>query len=338
MKRLTLAAMGILLTSIMLLAACGPAKGGATAATKDSNYTVRIGFPASSRDTRAPDGPDIWAVDQGLFDQEFAKDGIKVEYTPFLGAAPAINEALAAGSLDMTVVADIGALIGKAAGAKTSLVGMGNPDGTTWWLLVGPNSKITKMADLKGKKVATVKATLPHFYLLEALKANGMQASDIDLVNMTMPDSEQALRAGQIDAAVFGGTGGARLISQGFKPINSTKETPIGRGTMVIVATYSFIAAHPSFFPRYFRVRQKATDWANANPDKAIDIIAKAAGGIDRSLVTPLYPTPFTFDQSLTTSVLARVKEVESFLRELQITRSPVDVDAWINKTVQYRK
>ena len=339
MKRLAIVSLSIMMASITLLAACGSAKGGTTTASKtDGNYTVRIGFPSAARDTRAPDGPDIWAVDQGLFEKEFSKDGIKVEYTPFLGAAPAINEALAAGSLDMSVVADIGALIGKASGIKTSLVGMGNPDGTSWWLLVSPTSKITKVADLKGKKIATVKATLPHFYLLQALNANGLQAADIELINMTGPDAEQALRAGQIDAAVSGGTTGARLLSQGFKAVDSTKETPIGRGTMVIIATDSFIAAHPSFFPRFFKMRQQATDWANANRDKAIDIIAKSAGGIDRSLVEPLYPAPFTFNQSLSASVLPRVKEVETFLRDLAITRAQVDVDDWINKTVAYKR
>ncbi len=307
-------------------------------APKDGNYSVRIGFPASVRDSIAPDGPDLWALQQGLFEKEFGADGIKVQYVPFIGAAPAINEALAAGSLEMSVIADIGALIGKAGGLKTSLVATGNPEGTSWWLLVSPFSGIKKVADLKGKKVATVKGTLPHFYLLQALKANGLQESDINLINMTMPDSQQALRSGQIDATVMGSWTGAQFLSQGFVAIDSTKETQIGRGTMVIVATDSFIAAHPSFFPSFYKVRQQAADWANANRDAAIDALAKADGGIDRSLEEPLYASPFNFDQSLSPDILVRIKAGENFLTSMGLTKASVDVDAWVNRSVAYQK
>ncbi len=340
MKRLIPGILAIILTaSLVTTAGCAQgAKGEKPGSTQDGNYTVRIGFPTLVRDSLAPDGPDVWAVEKGFFEEEFKADGIKVEYKPFLGAAPAINEALAAGSLDMTVIADIGALIGKASGLKTSLVATGNPDGASWQLLVSASSPLKKVTDLKGKKVATVKGTLPHFYLLEALKANGLQGSDIELINMTGPDAEQALRQGQIDAAVSGGWKGQQLLQQGFRAIDSTNETPIGRGTIVIVATDSFIAAHPSFFLRFYKVRQRAAEWANANRSAAIDILSKANGGIDRSLIEPLYTEPFQFDQSLSTDILSRIKEGERFLRELGLTRSAVDVDAWINKTAAFKE
>ncbi len=333
---IALALVGILIVS----SACSskPPTNAPGKASTDSNYTVRIGFPSSSRDTRAPDGPDIWGLEKGFFDEEFKADGIKVEYTPFLGAAPAINEALAAGSLDMAYIADIGALIGKASGLKTSLVAIGNPNGTSWWLVISPSSNIQKVTELKGKKVATVKATAPHFYLLKALEANGLKASDIELINMTLPDAEQALRAGQIDATVTGSWFGVRLLSQGIRAIDSTKETPIGRGTGVIVATDSFIAAHPSFFPRYFKARQRATDWANTDRDAAFDLLVKNLGGVQRTLLEPLYTNPFSYDQSLSTEVLSRIKEGERFLRDLGLTRAAVDVDGWINKTVAYKR
>src|SRR3989304_6168302 len=115
MKRLV-PVLVIAVIALTVLAACGsPApeeSPSGPAPMADGNYNVRIGFPSFTRDTTAPDGPDIWAVEKGFFEEEFARDGIKVEYKAFTGAAPAINEALAAGSLDMAWVADIGALIG----------------------------------------------------------------------------------------------------------------------------------------------------------------------------------------------------------------------------------
>ncbi|MBI2857860.1 MAG: ABC transporter substrate-binding protein [Chloroflexi bacterium] len=332
----------IMVVVLSAAAACatGPAEKNVSSqpSKADGNYSVRIGFPSSARDTLAPDGPDIWGIEKGFFAQEFRADGIAIEYKPFLAAAPAINEALGAGSLEMAYIADIGALIGKASGLKTSLVAMGNPDGVSWWLVVLSSSKIQKVAELKGKKVATVKATAPHFYLLKALEANGLKASDVELINMTLPDSEQALRAGQIDATVTGSWFGVRLLSQGVRAIDSTKETPIGKGTIVIVATDSFITNHPSFFPRYFKARQRATDWANANRDMAFDLLTKNFGGVERKLLEPLYTNPFNYDQRLSAGVLARIKEGENFLRDLGLTRTAVDVNGWINNTVAYKK
>ncbi|XUW99683.1 MAG: ABC transporter substrate-binding protein [Dehalogenimonas sp.] len=327
-----------LVTLLVSTVACTPETVAPTTATKDANYTVKIGFPAGAKNTIAPDGPDLWALQQGTFENEFGKDGIKVEYIPFLGAAPAINEALAAGALDLAVIADIGALIGKASGLETSLVAMGNPDGTPWWLFISASSPIKKVADLKGKKVATVKATLPYFYLLKALEAAGLKEADIQFINMTIPDSEQALRSGQIDAAVSGNWMGVKLLNEGFRAIDSTVQTPVGRGTMAIVARNGFIAAHPTFFPRFYQARQKAVDWANANRDAAFDLLVKNSGGIARQLLEPLYSNPFTFNQSLSSDVLSRVKEGERFLRDMGITRAPVNVDAWVNQSVAYRK
>jgi ABC-type nitrate/sulfonate/bicarbonate transport system substrate-binding protein len=107
---------------------------------------------------------------------------------------------------------------------------------------------------------------------------------------------------------------------------------------MVVVATDSFIAAHTSFFPRFYKVRQQAADWANANRDAAMDMIAKADGGIDRSLEEPLYSNPFKFDQSLSAEMISRIKAGENFLTGLGLTKTSVNVDAWINQSVAYRK
>ncbi|KTB49302.1 ABC-type nitrate/sulfonate/bicarbonate transport system, periplasmic component [Dehalogenimonas alkenigignens] len=337
MKRFLIISLG-LMALLVGTVACSTAAVTPTTGVKDSNYTVKIGFPTGAKDTLAPDGPDLWALEKGFFGQEFRQDGISVEYIPFLGAAPAINEALAAGALDMAVIADIGALIGKASGLDTSLVSMGNPNGTSWWLLVSPSSNIKTVADLKGKKVATVKATAPYFYLLEALKAAGLKESDIQFINMTIPDSEQALKAGQIDAAVDGNWMGVKMLNDGFRSIDSTVQTPVGRGTTVIVARNAFISAHPSFFPRFYKVRQQAVDWANANRSAAFDLLVNNDGGIARQFLEPLYSTPFNFDQALSADVVLRIKEGESFLRDLGITRAPVNVDAWINQSVVYRK
>jgi sulfonate transport system substrate-binding protein len=341
---------GLVVAIVGVLLACAPtapAPGGTTVPTAapavttapaDRNYTVRIGYPATVRDQPAPGGPDVWALNQGLFDAEFKADEIKIQFIPFLAAGPAINEALTAGSLDLGAYAVTPGLLGKASGVKTSLVVVTDASGPGW-LLVRGDSPAKKVSDLKGKKIATIKGTFPHRLLLDILKANGMTASDIQLVNMNFADSEAALTGGQVDAIISVGVNAFRMMQQGNRSIFSTDDLPPARGLSVIVANDSFIAAHPSFFARYYRVRAKAIEWANANRDAALEQMAKASGmGTDASLMAKLYPDQkFNFDLAMTPDILGRIKAEDSFLQDAGLTRQPVDVDAWISRAVAYK-
>ena len=315
--------------------ATAPAATSAPSAATDKNYTVRIGYPATVRDQPAPIGPDVWALNQGLFDAEFKADGINFQFIPFLAAGPAMNEAITGGSLDLGTYADTPGVIGKAAGVKMSLVAIANATGPAWLLVRGP-STFQKVADLKGKKVATIKATFPHLFLLDVLKANGMSASDIELVNMNFADSEAALHAGQVDAIVSPGSNALRLRKGGDRSIYSTDDLPSARGLSVIVASDSFIAAHPTFFSRYYRARARAIDWANANHEAALSQLAKASGpNTTPDVISQLYPDPtFPFDLAMTPDLIGRIQGTEAFLREAGLTRQQVDIDAWINKSV----
>jgi len=54
------------------------------------------------------------AANNGSLEHEFEKDGIKVKYTYFVGAGPAVNEALANKQLDFAWQGDLPALVAKA--------------------------------------------------------------------------------------------------------------------------------------------------------------------------------------------------------------------------------
>ncbi len=341
---------GIVAALVWAIVACAPAASvptqvplattapTSTPAAVDRNYTVRIGYPATVRDQAAPVGPDLWALNQGLFDAEFKADEIKIQFVPFLAAGPAINEALTGGSLDLGAYAVTPGLLGKASGVKMSLVDVTDASSPAW-LLVRGDSPAKKVGDLKGKKVATIKGTFPHRFLLDVLKANGLSGSDIELVNMNFADSEAALTGGQVDAIVSVGVNAYRMMQRGNRSIFSTDDLPSSRGLSVIVANDSFIAAHPTFFARYYRVRAKALEWANANRDAALRQMATASGmGTDAALMAKLYPDlKFNFDLAMTPDILARMKAESSFLQDAGLTRQPVDVDAWISRDVAYK-
>ena len=59
---------------------------------------------------------------------------------------------------------------------------------------------ITKVADLKGKRVAVTRGTDPHIFLVRALHGAGLTEKDIKLVLLQHPDGSTALDRGDVDA------------------------------------------------------------------------------------------------------------------------------------------
>ncbi|MBX3030844.1 MAG: ABC transporter substrate-binding protein [Chloroflexi bacterium] len=292
----------------------------------DTGYTVRIGFPSGNRQATANSPADIWAQHLGLFDQVFGAAGITLQYEPFLGAGPAINEALIGGSLDIAAYADTAGVLGKTAGAETTLVAI-DDDGTGAWLVVREASDVQSVADLRGRSVATIKATFPHRFLLTVLEANGLTEDDIVFQNLSLPDSEVALEAEQIDAAVTLGQGAPRLLDRGYRVIADVSEVPEAAGIGVFAATDAFLEAHPSFFPVYLATRDQAIAWANANVDEAYQILAESLQ-LTPEQVQLLYPD-FDFPSQLTPEILARIQATDQFLVDQGLAPQAIDVVAW---------
>ena len=104
--------------------------------------------------------------DKGLLEKEFAKDGITIRWVQTLGSNKAL-EFLNASSIDFGSTAGSAALVAKINGNPIkSIYVYSRPE---WTALVTKDPKITKIEDLKGKRVAVTRGTDPHIFLVRAL-------------------------------------------------------------------------------------------------------------------------------------------------------------------------
>src|SRR5450759_3226098 len=117
----------------------------------------------------------ILLKDKGLLEKEFAKDGIAIRWVQSAGSNKAL-EFLNAGSIDFGSTASSAALV------------------TT------KDSTISKVADLKGKRVAVTRGTDPHIFLVRALLGAGLSEKDITPVLLQHADGKTALIRGDVDA------------------------------------------------------------------------------------------------------------------------------------------
>src|SRR3954471_23900316 len=137
--------------------------------------------------------------DKGLLEKEFAKDGITVRWVQTVSSSNAL-QFLNAGSIDFGSTAGSAALVAKINGNPIKSVYVySRPEWTA--LVTTKDSKINKVEDLKGKKVAMVRGTDPHIFAVRALLAAGLSDKDVTPVLVQQhADGGTALLRGDVDA------------------------------------------------------------------------------------------------------------------------------------------
>jgi sulfonate transport system substrate-binding protein len=135
---------------------------------------------------------------KGMLEKEFAKDGIRIIWVQSAGSNKAL-EFLNAGSIDFGSTAGSAALVARINGNPIkSIYVYSRPEWTA--LVTAKDSKITAVADLKGKRVAVTRGTDPHIFLVRALLGAGLSEKDITPVLLQHADGKTALIRGDVDA------------------------------------------------------------------------------------------------------------------------------------------
>lgn len=135
---------------------------------------------------------------RGLLEKEFAKDGISVVWVQSAGSNKAL-EFLNAGSIDFGSTAGSAALVARINGNPIkSIYVYSRPEWTA--LVTSKDSKVSSVADLKGKRVAVTRGTDPHIFLVRALLAAGLSEKDITPVLLQHADGKTALIRGDVEA------------------------------------------------------------------------------------------------------------------------------------------
>src|SRR3712207_3672573 len=136
--------------------------------------------------------------DRKLLESAFEKDGIRIRWVQSLGSNKAL-EFLNASSIDFGSTAGSAALLARINGNPIKSVYVySRPEWTA--LVTRKETGLTKVADLRGKRVAVTRGTDPHIFLVRALADAGLTEKDVRLVLLQHPDGRLALERGDVDA------------------------------------------------------------------------------------------------------------------------------------------
>ncbi len=202
--------------------------------------------------------------DQGLLEKEFAKDGIAVRWVQSAGSNKAL-EFLNASSIDFGSTAGSAALVAKINGNPIkSIYVYSRPEWTA--LVAGKNSNISKIEDLKGKRVAVTRGTDPHIFLVRALQSAKLTDKDITPVLLQHADGKAALVRGDVDAwAGLDPMMAAAEIEDGAKLFyRNTDANTWG----ILNVREQFLKQHPDLVKRVLKVYEDARKYALANPEQ----------------------------------------------------------------------
>ena len=177
-------------------------------------------------------------------------------------------------SLDIGSTAGAAALLGRANGTQAKVVYVfSRPEWSA--LVTRPGSGITKLADLKGKRVAATPGTDPNILLLRGLATVGLGRGDITLVPLQHQDGRLALDRGDVDAWAGLDPFMAQAELQSHDVLFFRDKSLNSPGTLL--ARDGLIAEHPEMIRQVVAAYERARAWSRANPDDVAAILAKAA-------------------------------------------------------------
>jgi sulfonate transport system substrate-binding protein len=235
----------------------------ATVHANESVKVIRISYPGVGLGGIPVVGGSTLAyiANKGLLEDEFKKDGIKVEWSYYLQAGPALNEAYANDLVDIGLLGDLPSIVGKASGLDSRIVLAGGRNVTSA-VSVPTDSRIRSIEELKGKRVGIFKGTNIQVSADRILALHGLSEKDLKVVNLNGVAQQAALAARDIDA-IFTSSGGAIVWEDAGigKTIYRSDKDPkaLNYGTNYsIIASQRFIDKHPDLVQRYVNVILKA--------------------------------------------------------------------------------
>lgn len=235
-----------------------------------------------------------------------------------------VNEALASDQIDVGLLGDTPAVIGRANGLKTRLVNV-QPD-LNAWLITTPDGPKT-LEDLRGKTVATAQGSYMSKYLLGLLEEAGLQG-DTKFVSLIPPDGKAALERGDIAAFAYPAGFAQDILAEGFVAIDDASKHPALLGAEVTVVSEKYLAANPDFPKVWDQVYTASVKAAHAEPDAFYDFFSQATGYKVESL-KPAYPLTHWHEESLPEAGLIQVTGSRDFLLGQGIIQDEFDIGAW---------
>jgi taurine transport system substrate-binding protein len=244
--------------------------------------------------------------------EQLQKEGLggkSIEFFKFTSGTEVIN-AMASGSIDISLNGSSPTAAGYSRGVDLQVIYIYDNINDAEALVV--NDKITAPQDMKGKTIAVPFGSTTHFHMMFALEQLGLDAKQVNVIDMSPPDMVAAWERGDIDGGFVWDPALGRMKGKGHVLLSSGDLSNWGKATFdAMVARKAFTDENPEFTCLWIKMVAAADADYRANPndygpgtDKAM-AIAKAVSGQEDQVggVLALYDYP-TLEQQISATWL----------------------------------
>jgi sulfonate transport system substrate-binding protein len=192
-------------------------------------------------------------------------------------SGPPLLEALNVGAIDFGVAGETPPIFAQAAGAPLVYLAYDPPAPQGEAILVPKDSKLTSVAELKGKKVALNKGSNVHYLLVRALEKAGLKYTDSQPVFLPPSDALAAFTRGSVDAwviwdpyeAAAEASTGARILADG---------TDLVANHQFYFSSKSFLNTDTKAVDVVLEALNEADEWAKNNIETVAEQLSPSVG------------------------------------------------------------
>ncbi|MDR0577776.1 MAG: NrtA/SsuA/CpmA family ABC transporter substrate-binding protein [Candidatus Accumulibacter sp.] len=213
--------------------------------------------------------------ERGLLEKRAGAIGLKVKWHEITSGAKQA-QALASGDLDVAGVMNTASVLmaNGEGNAVRIIAGVSRPTGT--FAIVAGKDGVASIAGLKGKKVAGPKGTVLHQLLVAALARNGLAMSDVQFVQMEIPQAFAALQGGQVDAALLAAAAVIKAGQEGARVLATADGLVVPK--LVMASSEKTVKAHPDWIEAAVAAHDEAGRWIAEHEAEAVALGAKIQG------------------------------------------------------------
>lgn len=240
----------------------------------------------------------IIAKEKGFFEAS----GLQVEAKAYPSGKRALEEGLATGTVDIAVSSDVPVMMECLNNPGIRIIAaIGSTDNVNR-IVARSDRNIATPYDLKGKRIATQKASAVHYFLHLFHLEYGIREGDVNVMFMKTEELVPALDKGEVDAVSI------------REPYVTEAQQRLGKNAVIFTApgiypqsdlavtTAAFAASHPEAIEKFIQALVRAETFAREHRDEAAAIIAGRLGA-DNARIGKFWDT-FRLEVSLEQSLI----------------------------------
>lgn len=335
---------------LALLVIAGVALAGCTGTDKKTTTTTAVTTSAASvQQTTAPT-TELKSLNVGYLPNNghalifiakekgfFEKEGLNVNLYQFQNSADGTN-AIIAKKIDVGGFG-LAPLIFISKGANETIIG--GLDGDAAGLVVTAdkadqykNLKTVKdLASLKGKTIATVRASTGDIHFRDALTQAGLDLKkDVTIQELASPSAVlEAVKAGKVDAGMVWTPYMELAENQGLKVVLYTGDFYPKHPCCRIAVLTDELKTNRDCYVRFEKALIESYKWLKENPEASVDVVGKYVN-VDRAVLKEAMTNGKTYNSPDPNT--HGIDKIYSMMKNMNYIDTSVNIDDHIDKTV----